>query len=103
MVQTLAFISFAYRDANLKRKILDVLDSKENIVLDIDVHRLWCNARTRYVVITCNDENYLFYCKMIPMRIGYDSLIALINKNWEHKLDIVYINQIIKEKYIFAE
>lgn len=87
MIQTFNFIFWAYRDNELKEKLLNALDSEENLNFKISHYILFFNAIRQYVRIFYDEPNPKFFA----VEISYYSFRKMLNNQWDDG-DIGYIN-----------
>lgn len=85
MMQTLDFLAYVWRSNDIREELLDNLQSEKKEFIDIGLHHLKFNFEHHTINITCNDTNYIFMSKMVPLKMPFETLINLINKDFDNQ------------------
>ncbi|WP_160674740.1 hypothetical protein [Clostridium sp. C8-1-8] len=85
MMQTLDFLATVWKSNSIREELLNNLQCEKKEFIDIGIHRLKFDFRHQIIYITCNDIDYIFMSKMIPLKMSFETLINLINKDFDNK------------------
>lgn len=85
MMQTLDFLPTVWKSNNIREELLNNLQCDKKEFIDIGVHRLKFNFKDNTIYITCNDTDYIFLSKMVPLKMTFETLINLINKDFDNE------------------
>lgn len=89
MMQTLDFLADVWKSNDIREELLDNLQSEKKEFIDIGVHRLKFDFQSHTINITCNTTDYIFISKMVPLKMSFETLINLINKDFDNKNNIL--------------
>lgn len=85
MMHTLDFLASVWKSKDIKEELLNNLQSEKKEVMDIGVHRLKFDFKQHTVQINCNDHDYIFMCKMVPLEMSLQTLENLIEKDFDNE------------------
>jgi hypothetical protein len=85
MMQTLDFLTDVWKSNDIREELLDNLQSEKKEFIDIGVHCLKFNFEHNTINIDCNDTDYIFKSKMVPLKMTFETLINLINKDFDNQ------------------
>lgn len=84
MIQTFDFLPVVWRSEELKNKLLTNVKEKNSDKIIIGVHTLFFDFEKKTVKVFCNDNDYLFHEKIVPVEILFDSFINMINGQFDN-------------------
>lgn len=84
MMQTFDFLLTIWKSEKLKNRLIANIKEKNEKEITIDVHTLLFDFEKQIVKVLCNDKNYIFYNKIVPVQIPFDSLVNMINRQFDN-------------------
>lgn len=85
MMHTLDFLADIWKSNDIREELLDNLQSQKKEFIDIGVHRLKFDFEHHTINIICNATDYIFMPKMVPLKMTFETLINLINKDFDNE------------------
>jgi hypothetical protein len=85
MMQTLDFLADVWKSNDIREELLDNLQSEKKEFIDIGVNHLKFDFENHTINITCNTIDYIFISKMVPLKMTFETLINLINKDFDNE------------------
>lgn len=85
MMQTLDFLPTIWKSNSIREELLNNLQSEKKEFIDIGIHRLKFDFMCHTIYITCNNADYIFMTKMVPLKMSFETLINLVNKDFDNK------------------
>lgn len=85
MVQTLDFLPYVWKSKSIEDELMGNIYSHEKEIVNIGVHQLKFDFANGVVTITCNDPEYIFKWKMVPLEMTLETLENLIKKDFDNK------------------
>lgn len=95
MMKTLDFLIDVWKSNDIREGLLDNLQREKKEFIDIGIHHLKFNFKYQTINITCNATDYIFIRKMVPLKMTFETLINLINKDFDNennKWDVIVEN-----------
>lgn len=91
MLHTTYFLQIIWNDTALRNRVMKNLENFQENEMIIDVFKLRFNKEQQRVIVFLNDQNYRFANKVVPMEFTKDSLVALIEKDFENVTNMKYL------------
>lgn len=95
LLYTLDFLIYAQKDEELKKSILEALESEIDTEVCTKIHRLTFVAEEQYVHIEPLSKAFTFAYKILPSKIAYSAVKKVIKSN---KLEFETNDFIIKNE-----
>lgn len=83
MMQTFDFIGIVWRDEKLKSELIENMSTGQKKEIIIEMYRLFFDYDKKIINISCNEPDYIFARKIVPVEITYESMKNLIDKKYE--------------------
>ena len=91
MLHTTHFLQIIWNDTALRNRVMKNLENFQENEMIIDVFKLRFDREQQRVIVFLNDPNYRFANKVVPMEFTKDSLVALIEKDFDRVTYMKYL------------
>lgn len=87
MMQTFDFLPLIWKSQELKDRLSIIIKEQTQQEIAIGVHLLTFDFALQTVKITCNNPDYPFFCKIIPAEVPMESLVCLMEHQFDGAID----------------